>query len=84
LTSQGLGSTYAGQSFTFNPSGQYIYLLLAGGCGHTLYFNGFPTAFSTTSLTYINLLGGSQTGMCIYSSPTYYTATGTTVQVHSL
>jgi hypothetical protein len=80
-----LGNTYAGQTFTFNPTGQYIYLLLNGGCGHTLYFNGFPTTFATTALTtYPNLLGGVQSGMCLYSSPTYYTAIGITLQVHSL
>jgi hypothetical protein len=84
LASNGLGNTTAGQSFTFNPSGQYIYLLLTGGCGHTLYVNGFSTAFSTQALTYTNILGGSQTGMCVYSSPTFYTATGTNVTVHSL
>lgn len=84
LISAGLGNTNAGDSYTFNPSGQYIYLLLTGGCGHTLYFNGFPTTFNTTAITYTNILGGSQSGMCIYSSPTSYTATGTNVTVHSL
>lgn len=72
LTCAGLGNTFAGQSFSFNPSSQYVYLLLTGGCGHTLTVGGFTTVFSTQALTYTNIQTGSQTGMCIYSSPNPY------------
>lgn len=81
LVSNGLGNTFAGQTFTFTPNSQYIYLLLTGGCGHTIAVNSFTTVFATQALTYTNILGGSQTGMCIYSSPTFYGNGSTTYTV---
>jgi hypothetical protein len=83
LSSNPLGNTYTNQSFSLNPSGQYMYLLLTGGCGHTLTVNSFTTAFNTTAISsYTNILGGTQANMCIYSSPTSYTGPYT-VQVTS-
>lgn len=74
-----LGNTSVGDTFTLSPSGQYIILLLTGGCSHTISVNSFTTSFSTTALTYTNHLGGAQTGMCLYYSPTSYTGPYTVV-----
>jgi hypothetical protein len=70
-----LGNTTAGESFTLTPSDQFIILLLTGGCGHTITVNTFTTTFTTQAVTYTNILGGSQTGMCIYTGPTSLTGT---------
>jgi hypothetical protein len=75
LVSQGLGNTYAGQTFTLTPSNQYLVLLLSGGCGHSIKVNGFTAAFNTQAITYTNILGGSQTGMCIYTGTGSLTGT---------
>jgi hypothetical protein len=75
LPSVRLGATYAGETFVITLSGQNAVLLLDGGCGHSLTVNTTPTTFNTHATTLTNILGGSQTGMCIYTSPS--TGTGT-------
>jgi len=70
-----LGNTAVNDTFSLTPAAQYIILVLTGGCSHSLTVNSFTTTFNTTPLTYTNYLGGSQTGMCLYYSPTNYTGT---------
>jgi hypothetical protein len=73
LTSNGL---YGGgaQTFNLNPSGQAMILFVTGGCSRTVTVNTFVTTFTTVSVpSYTNILGGSQSSMCILTSPGTYT-----------
>ena len=77
LTSAGLGVEQIGQTFgPFNPAGQNVYLLLAGG-SHTFIdvISGFPFAFNAPlMLTFVNQYGVSLT-MYLYQSTNSLTGT---------
>lgn len=75
LEDQGLGDTFVGQTFSASPSGQVIYLLLTGA-GHTFTINGFTTAFSQSSISFVNQFGDAIT-MTLCASPTTLTGTYT-------